>query len=425
MHSFQKLQLAILIFLAPSGALFSQSSTINFEAPVDYTAALNLAIDHNPRLLGIEATIEAAEGQIDQAKLRPNPTISGELENVIGTGPYSGVQGVEMTLGIRQLIETADKRAKRTSLARSNRDLVDWQREAILAEIEAETRSRFIDVLLAQKVASLREEQLELAKRSMEATEELVNAARSPQVELTRANLVIREQQFALDQSARALLASRNALSAQWGMAPSPEFIVSGEVVLERTLPEFKELILALSKTATLAQFEALARSREAALELEQARATPDFEVFGGGRYFNEESGDAAFVIGVEIPWPLFDKNQGNIRTARAQLRAVEFSRKTLHRTLMSELSDAFQTLTNAHADALSVESDLLPAAEQTLAETEAGYQRGQFKQLSVLESRRTLFQIRETYLEALTRYSQAQAAIGALTRSSTFNKNN
>jgi len=52
MHSFQKLQLAILILLAPSGALFSQSSTINFEAPVDYTAALNLAIDRNPRLLG-------------------------------------------------------------------------------------------------------------------------------------------------------------------------------------------------------------------------------------------------------------------------------------------------------------------------------------------------------------------------------------
>ena len=155
---------------------------------------------------------------------------------------------------------------------------------------------------------------------------------------------------------------------------------------------------------------------------MEQARAKPNFEVFGGGRYFNEASGDAAFVVGVEIPWPLFDKNQGNIRTARAQVRAVEYEEAATRRELIVALTDAYQVLVAAHAEAQSVENDLLPTAEQTLEETEEGYERGQFTLLSVLESRSTLFEIRETYLDALSRYASAQAQIEALTRPSTIN---
>jgi outer membrane protein TolC len=85
-------------------------------------------------------------------------------------------------------------------------------------------------------------------------------------------------------------------------------------------------------------------------------------------------------------------------------------------------LSRHFSQLANAHADAIIVETELLPAAEQTLTDTEAGYQRGQFGQLAVLESRQTLFKIREAHLEALTRYAKAQSAISAITRQSTIN---
>ena len=128
------------------------------------------------------------------------------------------------------------------------------------------------------------------------------------------------------------------------------------------------------------------------------------------------------FVAGIEIPWPLFDKNQGNIQTARAKLRSIGHYRATAHRALLVELSDQFSRLGNAYADAIAIQTELLPAAEQTLADTEEGYQRGQFRQLAVLESRQTLFKIRESQLEALARYAEAQSAINAITRQSTIN---
>ena len=72
--------------------------------------------------------------------------------------------------------------------------------------------------------------------------------------------------------------------------------------------------------------------------------------------------------------------------------------------------------MVSAQADASLIQAKLLPAAEATLHETEDGYELGQFTQLAVLESRSTLFDVREAYLEALRRYGVAQAEIEALT---------
>jgi len=423
MYQFSKRkQIVSLLICAPLSALLAQEPIPEKTPPVHYETALTRAIQNDPVLRGFDTAAEAAEGQVEQAGLRPNPVVGAEMENLLGTGPFRDVQGMEVTLGITQLIETAGKRTKRTELARTERALVDWERELRLAAVESEVRTAFVDVLVAQEALELRKEQFSLAERSREETARLVEAARSNQVELTRAELAVRQQQFAINQAERALQAARARLSALWGDSGSSDFAVTGSVELDADLPELVQLVALLPRSAYLAQYEGHRRNREAALNLEQARAKPNFEVFGGGRYFNEESGDAAFVVGVEIPWPLFDKNQGNIRTARAQVRALEYEEAATRRELIVALTDAYQNLVAAHAEAQSVENDLLPTAEQTLADTEEGYERGQFTLLSVLESRSTLFEIRETYLDALSRYASAQAQIEALTRPSTIN---
>jgi cobalt-zinc-cadmium efflux system outer membrane protein len=416
-----KLFLSVLVCV-PMGALLAQEPTSEGLPPVNLETALERAIQNDPALRGYDTTVEAAEGQVEQAGLRPNPVVGVEIENFLGSGPFRDVEGTEVTLGVTQLIETAGKRAKRTELARTEQALVGWERELRLATIESEVRTAFTEALVAQTALELRKEQLSLAERSREETARLVAAARSNQVELTRAELAVRQQQFAVNQAERALTAERARLAAFWSESLDTDFSVVGSVELEAGLPELGQLIALLPRSAYLAQYEGHRLNREAALKLEEARATPDFEVFGGGRYFNEASGESAFLVGVEIPWPIFDRNQGNIRTARARVRAVEYEKAAARRELTVALTDAYQELVAAHEEAQSVQNDLLPAAEQTLAETEDGYERGQFTLLSVLESRGTLFEIRETYLDALSRYASAQARIEALTRPSTLN---
>ena len=84
---------------------------------------------------------------------------------------------------------------------------------------------------------------------------------------------------------------------------------------------------------------------------------------------------------------------------------------------LRQSVAEAHRELMNAAAEYNSLEHDLRPIAEQTLAETETGYERGQFNLLAVLESRSALFEIRESRLAALSRYARSLARIETLIR--------
>lgn len=418
MHTFLKSKQIISIYLcAPLGALLAQTPTDLAETPVSYEIALDRALQNDPVLRSFKTRYDAAEGQVEQAGLRPNPVVGVEMENAFGTGPFRDVQGAEVTLGISQLIETAGKRSKRRELARSKKSLIDWERELRVANLEADVRAVFIDVLLAQKSIELREAQLELTERSQSETQRLVEAARSSEVELSRSNLAVRQQDFAVQQAQRNLAAARGRLAVLWGDSLQTEYRVTGSVQLDSQVPELTALTALLPQTAYIGQYQSYFLNKEASLTLEKAKAKPDFEVFGGGRYFNEQSGNSAFVVGVQIPWPLFDKNQGNIRSARAELRGVEHQQAITQRELLRALTNAYQTLVIAHEEATSLHADLLPSAEQTLKESEKAYEQGRFTLLSVLESRTTLFEIREAYLDTLGRYAAAQAQIEALTR--------
>ncbi|MBC2602260.1 TolC family protein [Puniceicoccus vermicola] len=391
--------------------------------PVDFEQALQLALDNDPRYDLVAERRDAADGQVEQAGVRPNPVIGAEAENFLGTGPVSGVQALEVTLGVTQVLETADKRRLRTELERQRLASFVWEAEQLESDIEAEVRKAFVEVLLSQQSVALREKQLELAERSLSETQGLVQNARSPQVEETRATLAVRRQEFLLRQSERDYESARADLASLWGMVPAPEFEVQGEIVLEEEIPSIEELAAVLPETVILKRFESDRQQRQAALELEEARATPDIEVYGGARYYNEDDGNLGFVAGVAVPWPLFDRNQGNIRSARAALRSVEYERESRRRELLLALNDSWRQLHAAYADARSIEADLLPAARETLEAAEEGYRRGQFTQVAVIDSRQELFALRESYLEALGRYAEALTAIENLTRPATLNQ--
>lgn len=384
--------------------------------PVTLSNALRWAAERDPQLDVWRAEAEVFDGQIEQALTRPNPVVGAEVENVIGSGPFQGIDGMELTLSVSQVLERSEKRDHRAALARQHQSLTQWNRELRLAALETKVRAAFVDLLITQETISLRRDQLSLATANRDETAKLVEAARSPTVELTRAELAVRQQAFALAQEKRAADTARANLALQWGLVSAPEFEIEGNIQVD-DVPDLETLLAALPRTAALGRFSAEASAREAGVALAEVEAKPDFEVFGGARYFNETDGDAALVVGIQIPWTLADRNRGNIRSAQAQLRAVEHRRAATQRALMQSVAEAHRELVNAAAEYDSLEHDLRPIAEQTLAETQTGYERGQFNLLAVLESRSALFEIRESRLAALSRYARSLARIEALIR--------
>lgn len=413
--------ICIFVAIAPWEALAGEATDPAIPDVLTYESALRLVVENDPALAVNRLEAEAADGHVGQAALRPNPVVGVEVENFLGTGPFRGVEGVEATVGVRQEFETAGKRKKRTEVARRKRSLVDWEREARLAELKARVRERFTAVLLARERLTLARELEELAEESAGETARLVEAARAASVEGARARLAVRRQRFAVRQAEQALGEARVRLAALWGGTEVSFSRVAGDVWSTDEMPSLRQLVSLLPATAALLRFGEEREMREAALELEQARAKPNFELFGGARYINEGNGDGMFVFGIEMPWPLFDQNQGNIRSARARLRAVDHRREQTRRELVQDLAVAYHELRSAIADLGMIEEELLTSAEETLKATQEGYKRGQFTLLGVLESREALYEIRSARLDALERLARARARIKALTRPATM----
>jgi cobalt-zinc-cadmium efflux system outer membrane protein len=81
-------------------ALFALSSHAQEVSPPTFTlsAALERALEQNPGLIAQGYSARAAEGLIEQAGLRPNPTLDVSVENVLGTGRVQGVRSLETTV---------------------------------------------------------------------------------------------------------------------------------------------------------------------------------------------------------------------------------------------------------------------------------------------------------------------------------------
>ena len=106
MHFFKKLKQTLIYFLlVPIGSLVAQTTIDSPPETISLAQALQRAITTDPRLKLNATFAEAAEGQVEQANLSPNPVVGTEFENFLGTGPVSGIGGIEITLSVSQVIE--------------------------------------------------------------------------------------------------------------------------------------------------------------------------------------------------------------------------------------------------------------------------------------------------------------------------------
>src|SRR4051794_27406797 len=95
-----------VLLVAVPGIAAAQARTLSEVSASATTGPYTL--DDALRAAGISApTIEAASSGIDAARagrvvagLRPNPQAQVQVENVLGSGPYTGLESAETTVGV-------------------------------------------------------------------------------------------------------------------------------------------------------------------------------------------------------------------------------------------------------------------------------------------------------------------------------------
>ena len=381
--------------------------------PLTLDRALALALAHNPELEAAAEEVRAREAETVQAGLRPNPALELELENLAGSGEYSGTAAAETTLSIRQAIELGGKRNHRRRAAEAETALARNHGEIARVDLRARTTGRFIAVLSAQARLQLADELADLARRGQARVEERTDAGKAPATEKLRARILVAELEIARAREAHILAAQRQNLAAllDGRIEVGP---VAGELNRLPHLPALAELEPLLAQSPQLVQWEAQGQQREEALALEESRRLPDLELGIGIRHF-QDTDDHALVAGLSIPLPLFDRNQGAVAAARSRREQVRAEQRNAALQARAALVEAWRRMSAAHEEAEALRDRVLPAAEEALSAAEYGYRAGKFALLDVLDAQRTLIETRQSHLAALAGFHQAVAELERL----------
>ena len=398
---------------------FAQNSA---PGPLTLADALQRASTQNPRLAAFGYAENAAEASIEQASQRPAPTLGITAENVLGTGAFQGVDRSETTLQYSQTIERGGKLGKRTTLANQERNNAVAEFAVHRNAVLTTTATAYTATLAAQQRLTLSADAVQQAQAVLTSLTSGVQSGANAPIEAARARIarISAQADYAQDQS--RLTCARAMLAASWGGTPADlPAQISGQLQVPESLPSIDTFLPQLTQHPRIAQQHALIASRRAALQLAHAQTVPDVTASGGLRYYREDS-DTALVLGISVPLPMKNYNQGNLRAARATLAGAEQTLLAVESELRAEFSAAWTALQSAHATVLALRQDALPATEEAFNLARQAHAEGQIPLYELLETRRTLNRLHQDLMSAEATYLTSLTALEALT-DSTFSQ--
>lgn len=397
-------------FTSPSGTV-PETTTID---KLTLSNTLGLALQHNPTLASFATEIRTRDAAALQAGLLPNPDLGVEMENFAGQDDRRGLDGAETTIAFSQLIELGGKRSKRRQVADLEKNLAEWDYQSKKLDVLASTANAFIRVLVAQDQVSLNDELVRLAEQTYVAVGERVAAGKVSPVEKARVQVELAATQTNADKARRELEVARRLLVSFWGTERIEFKEVFGDLTEITPLTTEEAMKNNLGNNPDLARWKRELERREASVALARSQAVPDVTFTLGVRNF-QETDDTALVAGVEIPLPLFNRNQGGIGEALANLDKARQEQLAADIAVRSGLSETWQRLAAAYGEAVSLRDEILPGAKTVFEAVETGYREGKYDVLNVLDAQRTLFSVRRQYLEALENYHLARTDVERL----------
>jgi cobalt-zinc-cadmium efflux system outer membrane protein len=233
-------------------------------------------------------------------------------------------------------------------------------------------------------------------------------SARS-EMELARARLEVQRAQTLRDQ---ALL----TLAAAMGDTSLTVKSLTGSLDAVFEVPTLEALAANLAAQPELALADANRRASNARIDLARAERIPDIKV--EALYHRlEGTKENTFDLGLSIPLPLFDRNQGKLREARAEAAAAEARSRLTENELNLRLRESYAQLTSALATSRALQTEILPRAETILKAAEARYAAGETSLTELLPVRRDWAAVQLSHLDSLRDVMQAWGEVSGYLR--------
>jgi cobalt-zinc-cadmium efflux system outer membrane protein len=282
------------------------------------------------------------------------------------------------------------------------------------AKVRAGVISAYFSTVIAQERVKLVIDSSNLAARAADVVGKRVTAGKTSPVEATRASVDLANAQLEVGEAQAELQAARQTLAALWGDSAPGFGDVVGDMSAIPTLASEVELLEQVEASPALLASRLEIGRRQALIEVERSKAVPDMVLTVGAKRDNE-LGLTQAVVGVSIPLPLFDRNQGAVYEASRRADKAHDEYDAARVRLLVDVRMAATRLATAQASIQTLRETVLPAAQQAYDASTTGFEAGKFGFLDVIDSQRSLLQARARYLNTLSSAWQAATAIDRL----------
>lgn len=376
--------------------------------------AVALAGGSAPAAEAAAADVDAASAARRVAGLRPNPALSVEVENFVGTGPYNGVNGADITASVAIPLELGGKRQARIAVADAAAHRAQIAQAIAQADIRFQVTELYIQASAAEVRVAIAEDQYRIAGDTARAATIRVQAGRASPLEQERAEVARLTAETEAEKARRLADSARASLARRIGRPVTGPLDVAvlggpGSGTMGPPRP------VSAAGTLALAAADADLATADAGVELARSQRVPDLTVGPGVRRL-EATNDVAAVFSVSVPLPLFNNGRAAVDQANAERRRADAQRRVTALDIEQKISDAEVEAANAAAAARVASGPALSSAMEAARIARIGYREGKFGQLELLDAERTLTEMRSASIEALASYQLAKARLERLT---------
>jgi cobalt-zinc-cadmium efflux system outer membrane protein len=366
-----------------------------------------MAMAHNPTLGQAQRAVEAARGRERQAGLYPNPTVGYEGEEIRG-GVYGGG---EQGFFVEQPIILGGKLGLNRKMGAGEVKQRQSEAEAQRYRVENGVRMAYYHVLAAQERVAMERDLVGIAQSTVRIVHQLGNVGQADDTEVLEAEVEEQRMEVAAGVAEHMLRRQWTTLTSVIGVPSLPDGSVAGRIDDQLPPLDERQLLASLVAASPAVQFARAGTERaEAALRRAQHEPIPDLTFKGGLQQNYEPLNAAGREVGLQgfaeigVHLRLWDRNQGGIAAAGADLEAARDEVNRVDLTLRRRSSIYIEEYRNARLSADRYRVEILPRLERAygLMTTQYGEMTASF--IRVLNLQRMLYENETGYIDALER---------------------
>lgn len=378
-------------------------------------------LNKNLDLIAQKYSIDSAKATVITAKLYDNPDFS--YSNAFYNASTHDFFDPEMSVQVSQLIRLAGKRNKSIDLAKSGIDVAQYQFYDLLRTLRFVLRNDFYNIYFLEQSSKLYQLEIASLQKIVPAFEDQVKKGFMAPVDVLRIQSQLYTLQAEYDNLETNIDNIQSELKVLIRANPSIYFLpvapisdLNNQVVSQTN---YQSLIdSAIVNRPDLKALNANIVFSNYNLRLQKAYAKPDITIGANydrlGSYVQDYN-----AIGISIPLPLFNRNQGNIQNAKIQTEV----NKTLYESgldkIKSEVTTSYITALRAEKLLLGFDPKFEENMKDLIAQVTINFQKKNITMLEFLDYynsyKQNVLQINQLRFNKMSALEQLNFSVGKI----------